>query len=912
MALVLSERTKNALSRELVEPNLVLIIDGIDKKYSVRITKKVLKYDIPNASYDDPELFYDGLIKDEKSDDLLSISGTSNTISQQLEPDKGSSSSTQSLTLRLIDRNEEITQIITPGEVIEDILYRNARVYFGLVDTAFEDYQEILNGKIMTVNPSTSSIDLVVTHPEDMKRSSIFIQASTELNQVCHFASASFQQLSFYARPDVSGSVSIQYTSAALGDDAVVSVVGNDITVQVDTAFTKAKTVKKKLENHEDANQLITVSITGNGNQIVTTQSQTFLVSDTNIYVNNIDDFLLPVSPLFKTYVRIGDEIIEYTSIDTNNKILQGCTRQSLTSFGSTHAIGAQVTSLYKLGDGTSNYGNAIDLALKVLLSGSDLYYFENILCTSVNLIPGVGTIQDALWIPNERLFSDYGITEGDLVTTTGSGLGNNFIDQPVFDVIENVEGTYLIFNSLSLSTELNATISIKSKSRYNVLPDGAAMLPRQVDITQFNLIKTRFSTAIANYEFYLKDTVNTKDFVNTQLLLPSALYSIPRKGKISAGITAPPLYAAETPTLNLENTKNPKGLKLSRSVNSNFYNTVTYLYNPDSVEDRFLSKNIRISADSINRIDANLKQFKIESDGLRPGSETTSLITRNGSRFLDRYKFGAENIKVETLFKTGYPIEVGDSVLFGDPLFNLSDTTNASRDFSSRIMEVTNKEWNWQNGKIVLTLLDTTYSNSVLYGVFSPSSLIGTGSTTSNIIIKKSFGTGEFDKEKDKWQNYIGKEIKVHSEDWSVSENTYIVGFSGGNDNLMIVDPPLSFSPLEDYLIDIVRYEEIDTLDNFYSLAHCYWCPSVNVVSGASNTSFDVSGADISKFFIGSIIRVHKLDFTIDSGEILKKVTDITGNTITCQDLGFVPDNTMVVDLIGFSFNNGKPYAWL
>lgn len=914
MALQLTERTKNALSRELIEPNLVLLIDGIAKKYAIRITKQILRYDLPNLNYDDSGLFYDGLVDDPTSEDLISISGTTNQIAQQLDPDKGAASSTQTLTLRLIDRNEQITKLITPGEVVEDVLYRNARVYFGLADTAFEDYIEIFNGKIMGINPSTSSIDFVITHPDDLKRSTIFEKQEATLASFLAFDSLLLQNLLYTKRSDVVGTVRVQYTAAGIGDDAIVTVVGNDITVQIDTAFTRTKTVKKKIENNEDANQLVTVKIpSGYDPDAIQAVTAGFieLFSDETIILDDVSQFLLPVGDLFKTYVRIGDEIIEYQNIDLVNNELQNCTRQALTSLGNNHEEGAVVSSFYKFGDSTFDNGNAIDLALYLLLSNGPQYYSEET-ATHIVDIPGIGSITDSVWLPNVYLIKDFGVTEGDLATLSGSVNGNNFTDQVIVEVIENDEGSYVIFEGLGLVSELDSVMTFQIKSKYNILPDGCGLLPRQVDIPQFRLIQSRFNVAIANYEFYFKDTVSSKEFINTQLFLPSALYSVPRKGKISLGITAPPLYAADSANLTLQNTKNPKALKLSRSVNNNFYNTVAYIYNPDSVEDKFLNKNIRISGDSKLRIDAPSKLFKIQAEGLRPGQQTTDLVNRNGIRFLDRYKYGAESLKVEVLFKTGFPVEVGDSVLFGDAAFNLADSKSGSRDFEPRVMEVINKEWNWQNGKIALTLLDTSYSADFKYGVFSPSSLLDSGSTSTELIIKRSFGTQFPDKEKDKWQNYIGKEIAVHSADYTFRELTYLQGFDGGNDNKMIVSPALSISPPADYQIDIVNYDEVDALEAFYKNAHVFWDPQVEVVSGTSSTSFDVSGGDIGKFFIGSLIRIHNQDFSIDSGETAKKVTNISGNTITCQDLGFTPDNTMFVELIGFSSDNGKAYAWL
>jgi len=911
MAYELTQRTKDALSSELIEPNIVLTIDGISTKFSVKINKILLTYDLPGLTYDSG-LSYDGLAGDPNTLDLISLSGTSTSISMQLEPDKGSASSTQNITVSLIDRNNLVSEIISPGVVVDDVIYRNCRLYLGMFESAFpEDYIEIFNGKVMGINPGVGVIDLQITHPEDLKKSTIFEKAETTLVQSALFDSAVIQDLTFVKRPDVVGSVSIEYTTAAIGDTANISVTGNDITAQIDPGATTAKTLKKKLENDEDANQLVTVSLSGTANTIQVGQAQTFLTSSTEIFVDSVKGFLPDSGTgLFEPFLRINDEIIKYTGIDTVANKFTGITRAALGSFGVSHADGDNVSSFYQLGDGSEQYGNAVDMALRIMLSAGDATYFSGTATHFVS-IPGVGSIGNSIFLPGVYLRRDYGVVALDTCSVSGS-VSNNFTDNTIASITEIGTGTYITVSGTTLVTELDSSATLTCSSQYNVLPDGLGMLPRQIDIERFVNLKNTYSTAIANYAFYLKDSVNSKEFLNTQVLMPSALYSMPRKGRISCGIISPPLYDENTKVLGLDNVKNPKGIKINRSVSKNFYNTVIYQYNPDSVDDKFLNKNISISADSKNRIDAPSKVFQMKAEGMRPGGTTADIINRNASRFLDRYKFGAEGLKVDVLFKTGFGVEIGDAIIFGDPSFNLTDTTNGTKEFAPRIMEVVNKDLNWKTGAISLSLLDSNYSANLRFGVFSPSTIVGTGSTTTSIVVTDSYGTISPSKEKDKWQNYIGKEVTIHSEDWTVEANTYIQGFSGGDDYLMQVSPALPFSPTAGYIIDIPKYTDIDALEAFYKNVHVFWDPQVLVVSGASSTSFDVGGGDIGKFFVNCIIRVHNYDFTIDSGEVGKKVTNISGNTITCDDLGFTPASGQFIELIGFSTDEGKPYSWL
>jgi hypothetical protein len=175
------------------------------------------------------------------------------------------------------------------------------------------------------------------------------------------------------------------------------------------------------------------------------------------------------------------------------------------------------------------------------------------------------------------------------------------------------------------------------------------------------------------------------------------------------------------------------------------------------------------------------------------------------------------------------------------------------------------------------------------------------------------SFGTEAPAIETDKWLIYIGREIKVHSDDYSIEENTFIKEIDPLNDSNLIVDPPLSFAPSLGYIVDICNYEEAEAQENLYKNLHVFFDPQATVTSGVSETVFNVSLLDAAKMYVGSIVRVHNDDYSIDSGDVVIRVTDISGTQITVDtDLGFVPASGQAVDLIGFTSDNGKPYVWL
>jgi hypothetical protein len=385
----------------------------------------------------------------------------------------------------------------------------------------------------------------------------------------------------------------------------------------------------------------------------------------------------------------------------------------------------------------------------------------------------------------------------------------------------------------------------------------------------------------------------------------------LPRKTKASVGITLPPIADKNVSTLNSDNIVSPSTLTTQRSVNKYYYNSIIYKYDQLAIEDKFINGKITYSADSQNRFKTiGNKPFKIESAGLRPSDATETLIRTNARRLLERYENAAELVsKVKVLFKDGYPIDVGDTVIFGDASIKVSDSSNGTRSFEPRLYEVQNKTMNLKTGEVTLDLLLTNFALNGRYGIVSPNSYVGTGSTESVIVIEDSFSTTAPALEKDKWTDYIGLTIMVRSLDWTFTEETTLVGFSESDPYQMLVSPPLSVAPSAGYLIDLPVYPTTtDSSTNFlYKIIHCYFDPQLTVVTGTSSTVFTVSAPDAAKMFVGSVIRVHSEDFSVDSGEV--NVSNITSTTITVDaSMGFTPSAGQLIDLVGFP-DLGKPY---
>jgi hypothetical protein len=234
--------------------------------------------------------------------------------------------------------------------------------------------------------------------------------------------------------------------------------------------------------------------------------------------------------------------------------------------------------------------------------------------------------------------------------------------------------------------------------------------------------------------------------------------------------------------------------------------------------------------------------------------------------------------------------------------------------------MEVINRKLNLKTGDLQYTLLDTAAGLDGRFSVVSPNSLVGSGSTSDKIIVKRSFATGEFELERQKWENFIGEEILVRSEDYTYQEIVTLIGFS--EDTLAGLEvTPFTVIPSEDYIVDLPYYPESADSDDLRTMKaiHAFWTPRVTITANSvDNFRFTVSPSDIDKFLVGAFVRVHSEDFTDDSvetaldddAEIVSIDTGLN-EVVVDRDLTFTPQLNDQVDLIGFK-DGGLPYRLL
>lgn len=813
MSLPVNDLFKTLLEAETKSPQIILEVEGWPAISSIPAKKYANFGD--DIVFGQTGVYFNGLILDSSILPYIDLNKTTNQITQQLQADKGGSQSVTSFDVGIIDKDQIITELITPNKTVVDILGVKARLYLSLEGAGHpKDSILFFSGIVAGASSGAGYVNINLASPEKLKNLEIFPKVSTEL----------------------------------------------------------------------------TAGITN----VATT-----------INVSSTDDFVLPAdSGTLRTYLLLNDEIIEYTGKTSTS--FTGCSRGQFGTIAAAHNINDNIESAYRL------VGNLRDLSLKLMLSGINTPYATDIPILSFVQYGSI-TQANSIFVSRFNFDQYYGTVTGDSITITDALTPSNNVTGLVTAIETTDLGSYITINQPLTLEGSGAKFSISSK--YSVLPKfcGLEMTPDQVDVAEFENIYLQNSTQFFDLDFFIKDSVKGAEFINTEILFVNGCYALPRKAKTSVGLTKPPLAAYETKVLDETTVISASQLKINRNISSNFYNAIIIKYDKDQVEDKFKRGKITQSADSTNRIKVANKPLTIEAQGVRFESNFVGKFATISRRALERYQFAAESIDVQVPYGVGFDIEVGDTVVLKG--LQISDTKDASgsRGLKPRIFEVTNLSKNTKGTPIKLSLLDTAYSLNGRYGVISPSSKIGLGSTTTVLKLKKSYGTNLTTRSENyKWRNLVGARLRIRSVDYSFSEERILLSLNPVDDSSIILDSALSLAPLENYVVDIVNYpNNADPEDQALSKAlYVFFNLQFEIVTGISQTQFTVSVGDASEIKVGYIVKIHNKDYSTVSLE--RNVTDVTGTTITVSgDLGYIPNATDKIELLGY-LDGSAPYRIL
>jgi hypothetical protein len=637
---------------------------------------------------------------------------------------------------------------------------------------------------------------------------------------------------------------------------------------------------------------------------------------ETFIPVEDVTGFYNPLNRSgvqLVSYIKIEDEIIKYTLKYSVGSAIEfrGCERGQFGTIPVEHEIDSDVESFYYL------KGDATNLALALLISDGSMLFnpFAQIKADSLVNISSTQALKNAIFFQGNNVKESYGLVVGDWVSVTGAeNFINNFGDEgpspqrQITSFGENETGYYFIVDGPPLTAEVSSNIQVSIVSQFNFLPEGCGLSSRMVDIQQFFDVKKLIGTSLAYYEFPITEEIEAKDFLNMEVFMPSGLYQVPRKGRVSIDSNLPAIAGRDSKVLNDQNVLNPEKLVIERTINRDFYNAVIWKYDFDPIDEKFKQVEVIVDASSSIKDKYGDKPLVIESKGLRRSGASLSLVKRQAAYILNRYKNAAERLDVLVNLKTGFNIDISDIVTLDGRSLKLADSRSGKRDFVPRKMQVINKTFAFKS-EIKLSLLDTTFRNDARYGTIAPASKILAGSESDKLILSGLYFDSN-DSEKNKWSGlYIGQRLMVRSYDWSQQAETKIIAFDDVNTRLAYVEN-LPFTPTEGMILEIPNYDNTNKREmELAKDRHCFLNPTLKVVSSVSSKIFEVSSSDAARVLPGANVFIRSMDF---SDQIETTVKNISGNEIEVNDeIPFAIDNTYRVDLVGF-LDGGAPYRIL
>ena len=809
MAVELSIQALNSLRSESFTPKIVIEIEG----YPILCSGKALNLDERKKGLNTPDFY-----------NLIDFQNSQREISQQLQLEKGGSSSTATYRFRLVDKNSIFTKLFSYVTANQEILEREARVYFGFEGGLFpSDFSPFINGTVGNIDFGPGWCEIAVNHPDKIKKQEVFLPASAVL----------------------------------------VTAIDN---------------------------------------------------STTSLTLDTTEGFLEPALD-FRTFVRIEDEIIEYTGLTETS--LTGVSRAAFDTVASSHDAESEIETFYEIS------GNTFEIALRIMLSESG--ETNPVTVKSINN-DGVNDIQNAIYFDDFDIRETIGASIGDIISVTStSNPLNSFIERKITGYGTSEDRSYYVIDGSDLTQEISPDAVAVFKSQYDVWPSGCGLKMHQVDLQQFESTEALFGPRLLPFNFYLKSEFNADTFINEKLYLPSTFYHLPRKGKNSIGVFNPPLTDLDTVRVNesVVTKSNAPKLVVKRAVGKNFFNYIQYKFNEDTIEDKTLASFINFSAESTQRIPAKNKGIKVETGGLRRTVSNLASLSTNSSRILERYQFGAEEIKVEVVYKEGLKIEIGDPVIFGSDFLQISDSSRGDRNFQPRIMQVTNRSINFSTGQVRLTLLDTSYSIYARYGIISPASkVIGVSGRNIETV---PFCDSVTDSEFDTWEPFKNTRVLIRLPDYSYSEEIEIQDVAADGTLFFKSAPNLPSFPVDNdlegdlnrlYTLSDLIIEPAPYPDNANSSDQAQWKdvyaffnPRLVITNVIDESNFEVNSTDLSAIIERSFIVAHSPDFTDLSQEVT--VSAINSNTITTgTPLSYLPSVGDEIDLVGF-IDGGYPYRY-
>lgn len=822
------------------EPVIVFKIDGIDTLFSSTTIYKTLNYDDTGITYDSGYV-YDQLVAVDNVKTLIDRKGSFASISQKLEQWDGRAS-IGTFNIRMIDYRQLMTQICTPGLLLEEILNRKVSIYFGYTTISFpQDYLLLFRGYVNNLTLEQGAVKFDFTDPSSKRKTSLFSATDTTLT---------------------------------------TPIIISDTTLTVGSTSKFYQTI---LNAKGIADDTITIGLV-------------------------IDD----------------KEIVTYTNADIISGTQINVVRGQFGTLAQNFDADSKVTNFIYFVD------NAINIALKVQLSGWNDSWKKNIPLRSIVNDDNGNNIPDSItFAVGVDVVRDFGFSIGDFITLSDSPESPNNAVFTVADFFnENrsikVLETGILVQENPGAGNLDTIAAIRSKYDVYPLDAGLGLTTDDVFVTQHEMVRDVF---VQNtYKMAVKGVeASGKEWIEKHLYKPVGAYSLTQGARISVGSTHPPLVDDLTKILDHRNIIDAKGITVSRGLNSRFfYNEILFQYSYNPLDGTLQRTLIVDDSESINRMEGLISTLVIECRGFDDSDNSRREMTARANRLLQRYRFGAEIIKVKSFFGVGHTLDAGDVVVLTDAtpsVLQISNTVTGTRGVYDRIMEVQERQIGLSSGIVDLTLLaNNGFNISDRYGVVGPSDYIDETyvNTTTKIKYKDSFFTSTPTAEYKKWIPYQGSKIRVHNIDYSDDAETFFT-LDLVDQYVMHLDPPLPFTPGDGYVIEFSEYDDSSVdINSLVKASFPALDPLGLIDSASSETVFTLQTGYAAKFQIGEVVYVASPDFVNFSPDV--KITNIVGDVVTIgpifstggnDNLGYIPSNGDLLMLGGFT-DGGQGYRYI
>lgn len=183
MAKVTTPNYDVANQNTLKRPIIVMAFDGLDYTFASGDVYSLIRYGDPDINYGDG-FIYGGLRKlgKDKVKDWIDIKSGQTTISQRIEPWDGKSS-VQTMNITLIDVNQQVTKLISPGVGgLPEILNKRVTIKFGYQTVSYpEDYVTLFYGYVNNITAKEGKITFEFTDPSSKRKQEVFNSSTASL-----------------------------------------------------------------------------------------------------------------------------------------------------------------------------------------------------------------------------------------------------------------------------------------------------------------------------------------------------------------------------------------------------------------------------------------------------------------------------------------------------------------------------------------------------------------------------------------------------------------------------------------------------------------------------------------------------------------------------------------------------------